>query len=246
MSAERPEPGIPEIPEKLPRWHRRPQVITVEGELAAGKDTLCATLCEAYGFRYLDVSGIGRGLAAATLREGVDLENETAVGRFYAEADVDFAMEGSEASVCVNGADVTADLKTPETYDTSARLIRYPFAPLRVGEIARDFIRPGNVVVNGRRLTNDIWPGAELQLFLIGDFEVRLERRFRELYKANPATTRKAVADAMRRREAEEAAAGTGTASTSSLIIDTTALAPDGVASTVVESHNRKIRFTTK
>ncbi len=240
MRAERPEPGIPEIPEKLPEWHRRPQVITVEGELAAGKDTLCATLCEAYGFRYLDVSGIGRGLAAAALREGVDLEDEAAVARFYAEADVDFAMQGSGASVCVNGADVTADLKTPETYDASARLIRYPFAPMRVGEIARDSIRRGNVVVNGRRLTSDIWPGAELQLFLTGDFEVRLERRFRELREADPATTREAVADAMRRRAAEEAAAGASAASASSLIVDTTVLAPDEVANTVVESHNKR------
>ena len=42
------------------------------------------------------------------------------------------------------------------------------------------------VVMDGRDIGTTVFPHAELKIFMIADIAVRVERRFKELYKVNP------------------------------------------------------------
>ena len=49
--------------------------------------------------------------------------------------------------------------------------------------------RHKGIVMDGRDIGTVVFPHAELKIFMTADNEVRVERRFRELYDKNPAIT---------------------------------------------------------
>ncbi|MDP9212120.1 MAG: (d)CMP kinase [bacterium] len=240
MNTEQPKSEIREGSPEYPDWFRRPDVITVEGELATGKDMVCEILCREYGYRYLEISAIGRGLAVAFTTEGIPREDEEAVGRFYREAKVELTEENGAPGVVVNGVDVTPRLRDADTYEMSSYLLRYPVVPGKVAETAQGIVREGNVVLNGRFLAREVWPGAELQLFLIGDFDTRLERRFRQLRAKDPGVSREEVERAMREREGKESAVGAHVASATGIIVDTTRLSVPETVIVAVETYGKR------
>ncbi len=246
MSIEQPYPELGEAPPEYPDWVVRPSVITIEGELATGKDAVCEILCRNYGYRYLEVSGIARGLTVAFLEERLPRDDEAAIRRFYRDAEVRLDTGGGEVRTIVNGADVTDRLRDPDTYETSSYLMRYPIVPESVVRASQTFARDGNIVMNGRLLGREVWPGAELQLFLIADFRTRLGRRFRQLQGENPDISKGAVERTMREREGREAAAGSSIASSWAIIVDTTELSIPRTAITAVEAHNERMTRLTR
>jgi len=45
------------------------------------------------------------------------------------------------------------------------------------------------LVMDGRDIGTTVFPEAELKIFMTADIAVRVERRFKELYKVNPGIT---------------------------------------------------------
>ena len=157
-----------------------PLVITIDGPAGAGKSTVAQKLAARLGLMYVDSGATYRAAALKVLGAGVDPGDEPAVAKLIGSTDVQVSTGDGEPRVLVDGADVTARLRTPEVTLAAAQVSRLPEVRAKLIEIQRAFARGRGVVMEGRDIGTVVFPQAQLKVFLKADVEERARRRLNQ------------------------------------------------------------------
>ncbi len=152
----------------------RPVVIAIDGPAGAGKSSVAKALAEHLGIERLDTGSTYRGVAAAALRAGVDLSDVEGLVALARSLEID-----GEGAVVVDGADVTADLRSAEV-NVAVSVVA---ATAAVREVLVDRQRAwvaergGAGVVEGRDIGSVVFPHADVKVYLTASEEERAKRR---------------------------------------------------------------------
>lgn len=147
-----------------------------------------------------------RALTWAALRRGIDPEDEAALAVLARKASVEVAPAppGSPEShaVLVDGEDATPHLREPDVEGAVSLVSRVPAVREEMVRRQRELatMEPG-VVMIGRDIGTVVAPGAGLKIYLDASPEVRARRRQQQLERRGRDVNRRAVAEAMARRD---------------------------------------------
>ena len=163
-------------------------IIAIDGYSSCGKSTLAKELAVKLGYNYIDSGAMYRAITLYFLRNLVDITDHNKVAAAIADINLSFAFnEHRQAS------DIYLNDENAEPY------IRDMLVAEKVSEVAaikevRAFAvaqqqsmgTKKGIVMDGRDIGTAVFPDAELKLFMTADPEVRVMRRFKELYATNP------------------------------------------------------------
>ncbi len=166
-------------------------IIAIDGYSSCGKSTLAKELAVKLGYNYIDSGAMYRAITLYFLRNAVDLTDHAKVLDAMANINLSFVFnEIRQAS------DIYLNDENAEPY------IRDMIVSEKVSEVAairevRSFAvaqqkrmgRKKGIVMDGRDIGSVVFPDAELKLFMTAEPEVRVMRRFKELYAVNPNIT---------------------------------------------------------
>jgi len=166
-------------------------IITIDGWSSCGKSTLAKQLAKELGYIYIDSGAMYRAITLHFLRNHIDWTNSEAVEEALKEIYIEFIYNPKS--------------QTSETYlngENVEYVIRDLVVAEKVSEVAsikavRDFAvrrqkamgRSKGIIMDGRDIGTVVFPAAELKIFMTADNEIRVERRFKELYAKNPNIT---------------------------------------------------------
>lgn len=153
------------------------RVIAIDGPAGAGKSTIARALAERLKLQYLDTGAMYRAVTLAALRRGISVEDRDLVAELARELTVDVRKD----AVFVDGADVTAAIRTPEI--TAAVSAVAANSGVRAEMRARQkawAVERGGGVIEGRDIGSVVFPDAELKLYLTASPRTRAERRVAE------------------------------------------------------------------
>jgi cytidylate kinase len=162
-------------------------VVTIDGPAGAGKSTVAKRLARRLGYRLLDTGALYRSVALAARRAGVSWDDEPGLAAIAAALSIDFAFAehgGDENRVFLDGADVTAAIRTPDMSDGASRVSALPAVRRALLDLQRRLGADGGVVVEGRDVGTVVFPEAHAKFFLTASPEVRATRRAAELRAA--------------------------------------------------------------
>jgi CMP/dCMP kinase len=202
-------------------------VIAIDGPAAAGKSTVARAVADTLGMIYLDSGAMYRGVALATLRAGVDPEDLEAVGRLARE--IEIGLDGDR--VLLDGADVSAEIRTPEVAEVASRVAAHPQVRNAMVERQRALIGSGRFVAEGRDIGTVVSPEAPLKVFLTASDAERARRRAAE--SGEPLERVMAEQDRRDARDAERAYSPLRPAD-DAVELDTSSLSVDEVVDRVV------------
>ena len=117
------------IPSKTSRRSARldAMVIAIDGPAGAGKSSVARGVADALGFTYLDSGAMYRCVALAALERGVDLDDPEAMGDLAASLEIE--LDGDR--VLLDGRDVSAAIREPETSAAASRVSIHPASARR-------------------------------------------------------------------------------------------------------------------
>jgi len=177
-------------------------VIAIDGPSASGKGTVAQLVARALGFHYLDSGALYRLVALAAARQGVDLDDADALAAVAAGLSARF--EAGE--VWLNGAQVTAAIRTEATSVASSRVAAVPGVRAALLDRQRAFRQPPGLVAEGRDMGSVVFPDARLKGFLTAPPEARAERRYKQLNDKGIAANIRTLLLDLRARDARDEA----------------------------------------
>jgi cytidylate kinase len=121
-----------------------------------------------------------RALTWLALERGVDLEDESALGRLAWETAIR-VVEESEERVLIDGQEVWEELRHPEVDRAVSLVSRIPEVRSALVKQQQQIAVDGRIVVAGRDIGTVVLPEADLKLFLVASVSRRAKRRYMEL-----------------------------------------------------------------
>ncbi len=175
------------------------RVITLDGPAASGKSSVARLVAEALGVPYVSSGLLYRAATHLAQQCGVNLHDEAALMALLDTSEVRLeAAVGLPNRVQVGGAVLDA-LHTDAVDAGVSAVAEHPRVRAWVDARLRDL--GGVFVVEGRDMGTAVFPGAAHKFYLSAPAEVRATRRVGER-----AADLEAVTDAIRRRDARDAA----------------------------------------
>jgi len=152
-------------------------IIAFDGPSAAGKSTVAKLLAKELGIEYIDTGAMYRAVALKVVRDGVDTDDEAALFALLDSTEVDL----SGPQVLLDGEDVSGLIRTEEVSMQASRISAIPAVRTKLVALQREMGARKSVVMDGRDIGSNVFPGAEYKFFITASPAVRAERRLKEL-----------------------------------------------------------------
>lgn len=178
-------------------------IIAIDGYSSCGKSTLAKRLATEFDYLYIDSGAMYRAVTLYFLRNHIDWTKSEQVLEALKNIELDFMInpETGLSEIFLNDENVEyviRDMVVAEKVSEVAaiREVR-EFAVTEQQKLGKD----KGIVMDGRDIGTTVFPDAELKLFLIADNQVRVQRRFKELYRQNPNITIEEVTNNLAMRD---------------------------------------------
>lgn len=220
-----------------------PLIVAIDGPAGAGKSTVARALAQRFGLLNLESGAMYRAFAMKALAAGVPTTDAAALEELAHTTEVRLEPGADGNRVLLDGADVTADLRTPRITAAASEVSVHP--PIRrwLVRLQQALGARGNVVMEGRDIGTVVFPQAPVKIFLDASPEKRGERRYEQNRSATAtAQLPTAVLEEIRERDRRDRTRADSPLrpSPDAIVIDSTDLSLEEViakAATLVERY---------
>ncbi len=157
--------------------------IAIDGFTGSGKSTLAKILAEKLGYKILDTGAIFRAFAYSYLNQIGDELTDKKVSNFVKKAHVEVIFEKDGQHTLFNGQDVTEFLRSEIVSQMASKISVFPVVREKYLEIAKNFAKSYDCVMEGRDIGTVVMPNADVKIFLTATQETRAKRRYIDIKK---------------------------------------------------------------
>ena len=218
-------------------------IIAIDGPVGSGKSTLARRVAEMLEYVYVDTGAMYRALALKALRHKLspDAADAHALAELAQDTRIDLRAEEAGQRVFLDGEDVTMEIRTPEVSQAASKIAVNPGVRRVLVAEQRRAGQQGGVVMEGRDIGTQVFPDADLKIFLDADPVVREQRRMaQQKIKGDVAAS---VAADLRERDHRDRtrAASPLVAAKDAVVINSSELSEDEVLARVEDLVKKKI-----
>jgi len=166
-------------------------IITIDGYSSCGKSTLAKQMAKELGYVYIDSGAMYRAITLYFLRNHIDWTNNEEVKAALKNINLHFEYNDKllQSEMILNDENVEyviRDLIIAEKVSDVAAIAEVRNFAVKQQQLMG---KKKGIVMDGRDIGTTVFPDAELKLFMTADIAVRVERRFREMFRKNPNVT---------------------------------------------------------
>lgn len=160
--------------------------IAIDGYSSCGKSTLAKALAARLGYSYVDSGAMYRCVTLYALQHGIIKD-----GAFNPEEVVksldnivlsfQFNAHAATSETFMNGINVEKEIRQMDVSGYVSPISKIHDVRVKMVALQRQMGRTKGVVMDGRDIGTNVFPDAELKIFMTADPDVRTQRRLDEL-----------------------------------------------------------------
>lgn len=219
-------------------------IIAIDGPAGVGKSTVGHLVAKKLSYHFINTGEMYRALTWRALEDKVELTNGEAVTKLAKKIKWEFRPtdEGTTLKTYLDGEGVTAHIREERVSRNSSLVAGITGVRKYLRKLQRDLGKDGGVVMEGRDITTNVFPDADMKVYLDASIDERAERRCKQLKASGqPAELERIKQDILTRdrkdlerkinplRQAEDA-----------IVIDSTSMTLHQVADRILESLNAR------
>ena len=148
--------------------------------MAAGKTVVARSLAHRLGYKYLDTGVMYRAITWLALRQGISVDDESALGALAEAHPVSLVGDDSD-QVRVGGHLVGPELRDSQVTGQVSLVSGVSAVRSAMVRQQRMIGAQGDIIMVGRDIGTVVLPRADLKVFLNASPEVRARRRWQEM-----------------------------------------------------------------
>ncbi len=161
--------------------------IAIDGYSATGKSTLAKGIAKKLNYIYIDSGAMYRAIALYALRTGCVIDgviNEKCIIQKLSEIKIQFIFNHQTfiSETWLNNENVEKEIRTPAISDIVSKISSIKEVRVYLVEQQRMYGKDKAIVMDGRDIGTNVFPNAELKLFVTTDLDIRVKRRVDELH----------------------------------------------------------------
>lgn len=160
--------------------------IAIDGFSSCGKSTLAKGLAQKLNYRYIDTGAMYRSVTLYALRNGLIDEkknvDEKALIKALKDIKVDFKFNSftKTSETYLNGENVEHEIRGMVVSDNVSKISTIHEVREKMVALQREMGKDKAVILDGRDIGTNVFPNAELKIFMTADNDIRARRRLDE------------------------------------------------------------------
>lgn len=168
--------------------NRRP-IVAIDGPAGAGKSTVTRQVAQALGLCYLDTGAMYRAVTWLVMTTNTPMGDELAIAELVNSSYLEYNLDPSSLTLKINGFDVTEAIRSLEVTARVSEIAAVPAVRQFLVKQQRLCGKAGGIVAEGRDIGTNVFPDAELKIFLTASVQERSRRRLLQLNDTDRAKT---------------------------------------------------------
>ena len=163
---------------------KRQPIIAIDGPAGAGKSTVTRRLAHQLDLLYLDTGAMYRAVTWLVMESDLAMDDSEAIAALIPDLDLKLTSpNGAELPtvVHVNGREVTNAIRTPEVTANVSAIAAQAAVREKLVEMQQQWGEQGGLIAEGRDIGTNVFPDAELKIFLTASAAERARRRWQDL-----------------------------------------------------------------
>ncbi len=160
--------------------------IAIDGFSSCGKSTLAKALAQKLHYSYIDTGAMYRCVTLYALRHGfIDKKQnieEMKLITVLPKINVDFIFNTNKktSETYLNGENVEHEIRGMEVSNNVSKVSAIHEVREKMVALQREMGKDGAVILDGRDIGTNVFPKAELKIFMTADNDIRARRRMDE------------------------------------------------------------------
>ena len=172
-------------------------VIAIDGPAGAGKSSVAREVARALGAVYVDTGAMYRAVGLAAREAGIDPKAADGVAALLE----DLRLDVSDTSIELDGVDVTQRIRSRDVTAAAAAVARHQVVRDALVRLQRELAASRLVVMEGRDIGTEVFPGADVKIYLTASLEERTRRRIAQLDLPSDPETRRRIRSDIEQRD---------------------------------------------
>jgi len=216
-------------------------IIAIDGPAGAGKSTIAARLARKLGYVNLESGAMYRALALKAIDRDISLDDESELVNMAQGMRIKLEPTITGNRTLLDGHDVSMRIRDRDVTEAASRISVHPKVREWMVAEQRAMGEGGGIVMEGRDIGTNVFPDADLKIFLDADPVVREQRRMQQQRIQGQVSAN--VAAELRERDHRDRtrAASPLAAAPDAVVIDSTAMSEDEVLAQVEGLAKKKV-----
>jgi cytidylate kinase len=164
----------------------KPITIAIDGYSSCGKSTIAKALAAKLGYSYVDTGAMYRAVTLYCIERGLIKDHafvEHEVVRALDEIHLTFRFNPNTKSseTFLNGRNIEKEIRSLLVSSNVSPISKIHDVRVHLVALQREMGKNKAVVMDGRDVGTNVFPDAELKIFMTADPDVRAHRRYDEL-----------------------------------------------------------------
>jgi len=158
----------------------RQPVVAIDGPAGVGKSTVTRQVAHILGLVYLDTGAMYRALTWLVLQLGISVEDQCAIAELASNCQIQLAPSTDleqPGRIWINGQEVTQAIRSLEVTSQVSAIAAQPAVRQAMVQQQQRWGQKGGLVAEGRDIGTNVFPDAELKIFLTASVQERARRR---------------------------------------------------------------------
>jgi cytidylate kinase len=211
-----------------------PFVVAIDGPAGAGKSTVASRIAARFGLLNLETGAMYRAFALKAIQSDSDLDDRDELGRLAERTRIRLVPGPRGNRVFLDEVDVTKRIREADVTAGASKVSVHPGIRQWMVSMQRQLGASGGIVMEGRDIGTQVFPNAQVKIFLDAAAEVRGQRRYQQVGMDTPLAAESVLQELRERDHRDRTRAESPLkAADDAVLIDSTHLSLDEVVAQV-------------
>ena len=176
-------------------------VVAIDGPAGSGKGTVTKLVGEKLGLINIDTGAMYRCVTLYMLRNNIKLDETEKIEKMLQEIDIQLKKENGLEKFYLNGEDVTKEIRTNEVNKLVSQVSHVVEVRENITNLSRKVAEGKKVIMEGRDIGTNVFPNANLKIYLDATPEERASRRLKQNIEKGIKSSYKEILDNIKFRD---------------------------------------------